>query len=162
MKKLFLVLVTVAALSLAGCAPAAPQADIEAEKAAIQAADAECSHAAQARDVQGALAACWSEDAIIFPPGFAPVRGADALQEYVEGAFALPGFSISWEIDEVHISASGDMAYQIGTNEVSFEGPDGATVTDHGRVLLVWRKQSNGSWKVASEVWNAGLPAGEQ
>lgn len=161
MKKLFLGMLLSLVLVITGCAPTAPQADIEAEKAAIQAADAECLQAAQTRDVQGALAACWSEDAIIFPPGLPAVRGAAAFQEYVEGAFALPGFSISWKIDEVHVSASSDMAYQIGTNVVSFDGPDGATVTEHGRVLLVWQKQADGSWKVASEVWNAGLPAGE-
>jgi ketosteroid isomerase-like protein len=31
-------------------------------------------------------------------------------------------------------------------------------VTDHGKYVAVWKKQADGNWKVAVDIWNTDLP----
>jgi hypothetical protein len=46
-------------------------------------------------------------------------------RKYVAQSFQMPGFRIPWKTNEVSVAASGDLAYGIGTNRVSFDGSDG-------------------------------------
>jgi ketosteroid isomerase-like protein len=39
----------------------------------------------------------WADDAVVMPPGLAPVRGKAAIRQYVEAAAKIPGFQIRWE-----------------------------------------------------------------
>ena len=37
------------------------------------------------------------------------------------------------------------------------EGP----IPDHGKYIEIWRRQSDGSWKVALDIFNSDLPLPE-
>lgn len=148
-------LALLAAMSLTGCnRPAAPVIDLVAEERAIRAADAEWLAAAKVRDLNKTVAA-WSEDAIIYVPGAPPIKGRQAIRDYVAGAFASPDFSITWESGPITISSSGDMAYMTGTDEFTYRAPDGKLVKEKNKAVVIWRKQSDGSWKAAVDIWNA-------
>lgn len=142
-------------MALTGCnRPAAPAVDLAAEERAIRAADAEWLAAAKTHDLNKTVAA-WSEDAIIYAPGAPPIKGRQAIRDYVAGAFASPDFSITWESGPITISSSGDMAYMTGTDEFTYRAPDGKLVKEKNKAVVVWRKQSDGSWKAAVDIWNA-------
>jgi hypothetical protein len=47
------------------------------------------------------------------------------------------------------------MAYLIERNRVSFQDSTGATVTETNKVVTVWRKQPDESWKNVIDMWNA-------
>ena len=138
---------------LAATAAMAGPPDLEAERAALVRLDKAWAQAAAARDVEKVLS-FWADDARVFPPGQPAVIGKEALREYDSGGFALPGFSIRWETSDFVVSASGDMAYGLGTNAVTFNGPDGKTITERGRAVTVWRKDPAGAWKCVIDTWN--------
>jgi ketosteroid isomerase-like protein len=143
------------AVLLAGAAPAAARVDVAAERAALFKADKAWSAAAVSKDVEKVLS-FWTDDAVVYPPGQPAVVGKDALRRYVTEGFALPGFSIRWETSAFEVAASGDMAHGLGTNVVTINDPQGKLVTEGGRGVTVWRKGTDGRWKCAVDIWNAG------
>lgn len=97
----------------------------------------------------------WHQDAVMMPPGQPPLRGKEAIRKYVEAGFQAPGFEISWEPVSAHVSGHGDMAYLIERNRVAYEDSLGNLVNEHNKVVTVWRKQDDGSWKNVVDMWNA-------
>jgi ketosteroid isomerase-like protein len=100
----------------------------------------------------------WAEDAVMMPPGLPPVRGKAAIRQYVETAAKLPGFQIRWEPESVFVSQSGDLAYMIERNVSTFNDPHGHPVTAYGKVVTVWRKDADGSWRNVVDMWNEAPP----
>lgn len=97
----------------------------------------------------------WADDAVMLPPDLPALSGKAAIREYVMGAANLPGFKISWEPVSAHVSDSGDMAYLIERNVTEMDGDDGEKIVIHGKVVTIWRKDSNGEWKNVVDAWNA-------
>jgi ketosteroid isomerase-like protein len=89
----------------------------------------------------------WADDATILAPGTSPIVGKEAVRKYVTEAFVTPGFSITWKTEKVEVSQSGDMAYSTGTDWISFNGPDGKSLTEENRSVAIWKKQADGSWR---------------
>ena len=100
----------------------------------------------------------WAEDAVMMPPGLPPLRGKAAIRLYVETAAKLPGFQIRWEPESVCVAQSGDLAYMIERNVTTFNDSQGNPVTSHGKVVTVWRKGSDGSWRNVVDMWNETPP----
>lgn len=152
-------LIAVAAVFAAGCSTQ-PRVDLAAEEAAIRATDARWLAASKAHDIERAVP-FWSDDATIIGPGAPPVVGKDAIHKYVSGAFAMPGFSISWTTEKVDVAKSGDIAYSSGTDTISVTGPDGKTITQNNQAVAIWKKQADGSWKCVVDVMTPGEAAGK-
>ncbi len=127
--------------------------DVEAERAALFRLDKAWAQAAAARDVEKSIS-FWADDASLFPPGQPAVVGKDALRRYVAESFSIPGFSISWETSEFVVSASGDLAYGVGTNTVTMHDAQGHPVMERGRAVTVWRKGKDNSWRCVIDIWN--------
>ena len=100
----------------------------------------------------------WTDDARIYPPGTPVISGKAALREYVEAALAIPGFHITWTTTEATLSPDGQLAYLLSTNAVTLPSATGELVTTPGRAVTVWRKEPDGEWRCAVDIWNA--PAG--
>lgn len=110
----------------------------------------------------------WSDDVILMQPGAAAVIGKEALRRYVSDAFAIPGFSISWVMDQVWVAKSGELVYATGSDEIHMTSAEGKAVIEHNKSLVIWRRQPDGTWKCAVDMWNAagtqaaGAPAQSQ
>lgn len=140
---------------LAGCrSQPAPAPDLTREEAAIRATDARWLAAAQAHDLERTVS-FWSDDVYMMPPGGPPIVGKEALRRYIAGAFAIPDFSISWVADHVWVARSGDLAYAVGTDTIRLSSPEGKPVVARNKAVAVWRKEPDGSWKCAVDIWNA-------
>lgn len=157
MKRFFLVLATLLVVATSGCAP---QVDVEAEAAAIEQAMRDWLAATNKPGEEGAdgYASFVTEDAVWLPPNAARIQGREGVR-----AFGLPftqaeGFSVTWEASRVEVSAAGDLAYSMGTYEYSLKDAEGNTVSDEGKFVDVWKKQADGSWKVAIAIWNSDQP----
>jgi ketosteroid isomerase-like protein len=96
----------------------------------------------------------WAEDAVMMPPGLPALRGKAAIRQYVEAAGQLPGFQIRWEPERAYVSESGDLAYMIERNVTVIDDPEGNPVTTYGKVVTVWRKDGDGSWRNVVDMWN--------
>ena len=149
-------MLSVAVLLAASTAPA--RVDIAAERAALFRTDKAWAQAAASKDVEKTLS-FWTDDASVFPPGQPAVAGKDAIRRYVTEGFRLPGFSIRWETSAFEVSASGDMAYGLGTNVVTMNDPEAKVITERGRGVTVWRKGTDGIWRCVIDIWNPGPEA---
>jgi len=128
-----------------GCS-AQRSVDLATEEAAIRSTDAHWLAAAAAHDLERVLP-FWADDTTILSPGEPAIVGKEAIRQYVSGAFATPGFSITWRTEKVALSQSGDLAYSIGTDRISLTTRDGKPVTQENRGVVIWKKQPDGSWK---------------
>jgi ketosteroid isomerase-like protein len=136
------------------CATSPQPVDTEAEAAELMRISREWSNVAASGDVDGTLA-YWRDDAVMMPPGLPPLRGRAAIREFVAAGAATPGFSVRWEPLEAHVSAGGDMAYLIERNQFTFQDSTGATITESNKVITIWRRQPDGTWKNVVDMWNA-------
>ena len=132
----------------------APRANLDAERAAIVAADSAWLAAAQAGDVDATLG-FWTEDAHVIAPGQQPYIGHDAIRQMLVDGFGTPGFSVTWETTQIVVAPSGDVAYSFGTNAFTVPGPNGDLDTLEGQGVVVWWKGEDGRWRSAVDIWNA-------
>ena len=141
---------------LCGCAkePARPSVNLAAEEAEIRATDTRWQEAVKARDAERA-ASFWADDATIYQPDGPAITGKDAIHAYVARAFSSPDFSISWTTDKVVVSQAADMAYETGTDQITYRGANNKVVAEKNHGVVVWKKQASGSWKAQIDIWNA-------
>ncbi len=129
--------------------------NIAAEKERLLRHDAEWAQSAsEGRDVERILS-YWTEDAVVLPPGLPAVVGKAALRQYVEDSRQIPGFRITWESKDVTLSPDGQLAYMFSRNAVTVNALDGTPITTDGRAVTIWRRESDGEWRCAVDVWNA-------
>lgn len=129
--------------------------DVGKERAALLKRDAEwASTASQGRDVDLILS-YWTDDATVIAPGLPPFVGKAALRAYVEGSLKIPGFRITWTSTSVEFSPDLQLAYMFSDNAVTMDGPDGAPTTTPGRAVTIWRREEDGQWRCAVDIWNA-------
>lgn len=137
---------------LSGCG--SPQVDVEAEEQRLMELSREWSDVAAGDDVD-ALMSYWADDAVMMPPGQPPLRGKEAIREFVSATGDIPGFSITWEPLVAHVSESGDMGYMLERNQMTMPDSTGALVTQYNKVVTVWEKQEDGTWKNVVDMWNS-------
>ena len=69
--------------------------------------------------------------------------------------FAIPGMSLRFQTTKAGASKSGDMGYAVGVYQWSSKDPKGNDYHETGKYNEVWKKQSDGSWKCVTDIWNA-------
>lgn len=82
------------------------------------------------------------------------ISGTQSIAEVMSPVFAADGYLLTWEPDLVSASADGDMGWTSGRYENQRQDSSGAIVQT-GRYLTIWRRQSNGNWKVDLDT---GIP----
>lgn len=129
--------------------------DLASERTRLLRRDAEWAVAAsEGSDVERVLS-YWTDDAVVFPPGLPTVVGKAALRQYVLSSMQLSGFKITWTSTDVIFSPDGNLAYLFSRNAVSMDAPDGTPTTTEGRAVTIWRRESDGEWRCAVDIWNA-------
>ncbi len=90
-----------------------------------------------------------ADDAVLFSSK--PIIGKDAIRAHFQSLFADPGYSLSWQPTRGEIFPSGNMGYSTGRFRQQRRDDHGNQVVHEGAYLTVWRKQSDGSWKVVAD-----------
>ena len=141
-----------ACLALAGCVASTPATDNATEAAAIAAVNDAWGKAYNAGDA-AALAALYSEDAAVNPPGSPQVRGRAALQEFFAKDTAdTKAAGLTMNLNPQRDSGtSGDLAWESGTFTATDKA--GATV-DTGKFVTVL-KRTDGKWQIVRDTWNS-------
>jgi ketosteroid isomerase-like protein len=99
------------------------------------------------RDLDGVMA-LMAKKSVLIMPGAAPIEDIEGIRRATK-AMTEAEEQVSWKSDFVHISSSGDMAYDYGAATTILA--DGSTL--QGYYLVVWVKE-NGQWKVAADMFN--------
>jgi len=120
--------------------------------AALAALDDQWSVAAGKKDAK-AVASYYALDCVAYPPGSPMLHGRAEAEKMWGDAFADPAYKLSWKTTAVGVSASGETGYSAGTFEET-STVAGKAVTQVGKYLEVWRKDSSGQWKCIHDIWN--------
>ncbi|HEY4643203.1 MAG TPA: DUF4440 domain-containing protein, partial [Bacteroidota bacterium] len=131
-----------------------------ADEAAIRQADVAWSKSAETKQMEemGGVYSYFLDDAAVLPPNEAMADGKEASRKTMGEMFAMPGFAVKWQPTKVVAARSGDLGYSLGTYELSMDGPKGKPMTDRGKYVTIWKKQADGTWKVALDMFNSDLP----
>jgi len=145
----------VALLALASSLARAESVDLESAKRAIRIADLELAKAVTDRSLQSFVAYV-DDDAIFFGKDVA--RGKNAVSKAWLPFFTDRSLFLKWHPTQVEISSSGDLGYSIGEYERIGKDASGYPATATGNYVSIWRKQSDGRWKVVLDIGTPGTP----
>jgi len=99
------------------------------------------------------LAAMYTDDAMVFPPGSDVVHGRSAVQKLWQDVIdsGVKAFSLT----TTTVESSADLAHETGT----FVMRDAAGgVLDRGKYVVVWKRVQS-QWKLHGDIWNALPPS---
>lgn len=91
------------------------------------------------------------ENAVLIPPETAPVRGAEALAAYFEGAMSSQGAVEGFMLD---FDASGGMAVVYGNFLMQLQGDRGGQELS-GSLVTVYLRRGR-TWKIRSQIFRPG------
>jgi ketosteroid isomerase-like protein len=144
----------------AGCAkpaPETPAVDLAAEEQAIRDRSMEWLKLATAKDAAGIANGMLAANSVTMYDGVIN-EGAAAIQAATEAGYAArPNSTVTWTTDEVHVAASGDLAYELGTATEDADG-DGEAAPTNGRYVTVWTK-IDGTWRAVADAGTQRKPA---
>ena len=152
-------LLAVAALGTVqmACQNLQQQPDTRADESTIRQADIDWAKAAAAKDIDK-IVSFYADDGSAYPPNAPVAAGKPAIKVAWTGMVNLPGFMISWVPSRVEVAKSGDLGWSTGTYNLTTRVP-GASASDHGKYVVVWKKQQDGSWKAVADIFNSDMPA---
>jgi uncharacterized protein (TIGR02246 family) len=125
-----------------------------ADTAAIETIQQRFAAAFLRRDFE-ALAALYTEDAVLMPPNAPAVQGRAAVKAWMAAFPTITGLTIS--IDR--IEGRADLAYVRGAYTMTLR-PEGAEapVTVRGKYMEIRRRQSSGEWLLEADMFNSDHP----
>jgi uncharacterized protein (TIGR02246 family) len=99
------------------------------------------------------LAALYTTDGVLLPPGMAEMKGTEAIQQFWQGAMQM-GVGKA-KLTTVEAEEYGDTAIEQGQFVLS--GADGSEL-DHGKYIVVWKRQGD-QWYLQRDIWNSSRSA---
>lgn len=154
------VLVALLGLVIGGCNPTSDSVEDSqtANEEAIRQTDLAWSAAQQTDGLEGVMP-FYLDDAILLPPNNPMAIGKEAIRE-ASATIDVPGFSVSWKPKLVEVADSGEIGYAIGNFEGNSVDSEGNPVPVKGKYVEIWKKQADGSWKVAVDMFSSDSPSG--
>lgn len=135
------------ALGLAAPVAHAQSARFAAESAQIMKADADFAQSVAQRNRERFLA--FLADVTTFGGGSPEeLRGRDAVMKGWGDFFEADGPTLAWTPTHGEVIGAGDVGYTTGTALLRGTRADGTRVERRSEYLTVWKRQTDGSWKV--------------
>jgi uncharacterized protein (TIGR02246 family) len=124
-----------------------------ADEAAIRAASAAWSQASVAKDLDKAVS-FYTDDAVQMSPKAPATKGKENIRKNWAPMLAMPGPGLSFQTTTVAVARSGDIAYETGTYDFATTDKKRKTSDEKGKYVVVWKKQTDGSWKATVDIDN--------
>lgn len=147
-------------LLTSGCGQQQPKDTRAADESAIRDQDAQWAKAAASKNVD-ATVAYYSDDASLLAPN-SPIASDKQSIRAAWTSLLGPDTSLSWQATKVDVARSGDLGYVMGIYQLTTKDAQGQPAADRGKFVEVWKKQADGSWKTAVDIFNSDLPATPQ
>ena len=109
-----------------------------------------------ARKDAAALAAMYADNAKLLPQFGAMITGKAAIRVFWEGLLKAGGQDFI--LTTVHVGYDGGLAYEVGAYLLTIAPKSAKPITDKGKYVVVWRRQADGSWKLAADIFNSDAP----
>ncbi len=165
--KLWLISILSLFLVTFGCAPAGvPAADFDEDAVAL-----EVKHASDASDAAliagdvDTYLSYYMEDAVWLPPQSEEIVGKEVAKARLAGLFDDLTIEGGSTIEEQAVMGPDWVSVRGQFNMVlTPKGDDGETVYQVGSFVNIWKKDADGKWKIAVDIWNSdrGITASAQ
>lgn len=145
---------------LAGCKHAQPPAPNthDADVKAIRDLETAQLQGFAAKDVDK-LAAFYADDASALFPDAPVINGIAAIKTAFKPFLADKNFTNTFASDKVDVAKSGDLGYSQGAYTMTFTDPKTKKVlTEKGKYVTVFQKQTDGGWKAVADIINEDAP----
>lgn len=119
----------------------------------IRDADAVWSKAAGSKDLEQTVS-FYSDDASVLPFNGPIATGKEQIRKTWSHLMSLPGFNLHFAPSKIEVASGGDLAYEVGTFELTANDAQGSPAITPGKYVVVWKKQPKGDWKVAADIFN--------
>jgi uncharacterized protein (TIGR02246 family) len=148
-------------LLLAGCSdtPAPPADTSAADLKAIKDGEIAWSADFGSKDVDRVLSH-YADNASVMVPDKPILSGKDAIRTALKDILVTKNQTISFTTATAQVAKGGDVAYTQGTYSMTMTNPKTKRqVTERGKYVTVYKKQSDGTWKAVEDIDNADAPA---
>lgn len=155
-------LLACAALSaVVACAPkeAAPPAavDTSADVAAVKAAQDRELVAVSSGNTDTVLSV-FASDAVFMPPGEPALVGSAAMRPWVDGMNKAVTMSGKYTTADVQVVGDVAIVHYTGALTVTPKAKGAKPMTETIKGIHIFKRQADGSWKIAQDVWNTDAP----
>jgi ketosteroid isomerase-like protein len=106
-----------------------------------------------------AILAVLTDDVVFMPPGSPRLVGKPAVRSWAGGY--LDAYASQWDKTMIEFVVMGDWAFeQYAYTSTEIPRGGGLEVRDTGKGLIIYRRDADGTWRVARDAWNSNRPAG--
>jgi ketosteroid isomerase-like protein len=134
----------------------APATDVAAVRQAIEAGNAGLIAAMEKGDSVSA-ASFYDPEAMIMPHGMPASTGHGEIPKFF-GEFLSTMKVSGMKLEVQNVVADGILAVETGRYVWTLAPATGKAMTESGKYVVVWRKQSDGSWKLYRDIFNTDAP----
>lgn len=92
--------------------------------------------------------------ASVLPFNHPLVTGKNNIRQFFTELFSKPGWAVTFGPTRIDISKSRDVAYEIGTAQITLNDAQGHPITTPAKYVVAWRKTANGRWKAVADIFN--------
>jgi uncharacterized protein (TIGR02246 family) len=101
-------------------------------------------------------AALFLDDGVVYPPNEPAVKGRAAIRAWLEKFPPITEF----KLNNVKVEGCAELAYVLGTYTMTITPPGApGPVNDSGKFVSVVRRQADGRWLLAVDMFSSDLPA---
>jgi ketosteroid isomerase-like protein len=91
------------------------------------------------------------------PPNSPANAGREAIRAWSQ-AF-LGAFRAAFALTVAEVQVAGDWAFERGGYDIALTPrAGGPPVQDHGKYMTIYRRPSEGPWRMARDIWNSDHP----
>jgi uncharacterized protein (TIGR02246 family) len=101
------------------------------------------------------IATLFAKEGILLGRNGKSFKGPEQIFERQKIVMESAGKTVKATVMTVDLWLDGDTAYETGKYSYNFQ-ENGKPVTEEGRYVTVWRRQSDGSWKI---IMDMGVPS---
>jgi uncharacterized protein (TIGR02246 family) len=123
------------------------------EESAIRETISAWSQAAGAKDLNKCVS-FYTDDASVLPPTAPIATGKDQIRAVWSKLISNSDYSLSWRPTKIEVAQSADLAFEIGTFDLTIADQTGKSSASRGKYVIAWKKQANGEWKAAADIFN--------
>jgi uncharacterized protein (TIGR02246 family) len=99
-----------------------------------------------------------TDDAVLMPPNGSVVTGKDAIRSWNQAMSERIRIQAYAPVDD-EVIVAGEWAFRRATADWTLAPTAGGEpIRDSAKFIIIYRRQGDGSWKVARDIWNSNTP----
>lgn len=95
-----------------------------------------------------------SVNAYVLPFNAPLADGKDQIRHVWSILMSNSGYSLRFGLTKIEVAKSGELAYEMGTFDLTLADDAGRISPMRGKYVVIWKKQADGMWKAAADIFN--------